>query len=398
MTPSACEAAAIALLDQWLAGIPAEAALTRWARGARYAGSGDRVAVRDIVFAAIRKCRSVQLLGSDVGGGRAMVLGLRIGNGAGPPAWGGARHDPPPLSAAEKALFHGAPPAMTRAQRLDCPDWLLPRFDADLGGDAEAVLALMRRRAPVFLRVNAARACRDDVRAELAVDGVQTEPHPLSPHALAVTQGARRIRAGAAWREGRIELQDAASQAVALAFADALPDGATVLDFCAGGGGKALALAAMGRVVSAHDADAARMRDLPERARRAGADVRIVANPGRGAPWPAILADVPCSGSGSWRRAPEAKWALTPARLAELTAMQDAILHRAAGLVGPGGLLGYATCSLFRDENDDRIAAFLTRAPAWRCETKMRWTPLQGGDGFFLALLRHGQGCHQPKL
>lgn len=388
MTPDAREAAAIAILDRWLAGEPAEAALTRWARGARYAGSGDRAAVRDIVYSAIRKRRSAQALGGGVASGRALVLGLRRDAGTGAPGWDGARHAPATLTQDERALFQAPPPEMTRGERLDCPDWLLAHFDAALEGQADAVLALMRERAPVFLRVNAARASIDAVRAELAAEGVLAAPHPLAAQALEVSEGARRIRASAAWREGRIELQDAASQAVAAAFSAALPAGARLLDYCAGGGGKALALAALGRDVAAHDADPARMRDLPERARRAGASVRLLADPGAGAPWPALLADVPCSGSGSWRRAPEAKWALTPARLDELVVLQDAILDRAAALVGPGGILGYATCSLFRAENEARIAGFMARRPGWALLSQTRWTPLQGGDGFFLALLR----------
>ena len=110
--------------------------------------------------------------------------------------------------------------------------------------------------------------------------------------------------------------------------------------------------------------------------------------PGGG--WPAILADAPCSGSGSWRRAPEAKWRLTPGRLAELTGIQDEILHRCAALTAPGGVLGYATCSLLRAENEERVAAFLAVHPGWSCVRTLRLSPLDGGDGFFLATLRQG--------
>ena len=387
MTPQAREAAAIALLDRWLAGEPAEAALTRWARGARYAGSGDRSAVRDDVYAAIRRRRSAASLG---GGqtGRGLLLGLRREAGDQPPSWDGARHAPAALSPAEQALFGETWPKMTRGERLDCPDWLLSYFDRALGPQAEPVLMAMRQRAPAFLRVNATRADRAQVTAMLSTEGVQAKPHPLAAQALEVLQGARRVRATAAWRDGLIELQDAASQAVAARFAAALPQGARVLDFCAGGGGKALALAAMGHAVSAHDSDPARMRDLPERARRARVSVPIVSDTDKRAPWPAVLVDAPCSGSGSWRRTPEAKWTLSPERLAALVALQDGILDEAAALVDVGGLLGFATCSLFCDENEDRIEAFLARHSGWKQISSARWSPLQGGDGFFLALLR----------
>ena len=393
MTPAARQAAAIAILDRTLAGQSAEQALTQWARGSRFAGSGDREAVRDLVFSAIRQRRSAQVLG---GGetGRALLLGLRRADAAVPGSvpdpvtdWTGAQHSPAPLDATEQALFASPTPPLTRAEALDCPDWLLPHFDAALGERADAVLSLMRGRAPVFLRVNAAATTPGAAQAELAADGVETRPHPLARHALEVVANPRRIRNSAAYREGRVELQDAASQAVTEALVAHLTPGTRVLDYCAGGGGKALALAAEGMAVSAHDADPRRMRDLPERARRAGARITVLPGAASGQ-WPVVLADAPCSGSGSWRRAPEAKWALTPARLEELTRIQAQILHDCAALTAPGGLLAYATCSLFGAENDAQIAAFLTREPGWQALSTHYFTPLDGGDGFFLSVLR----------
>lgn len=388
MTPAARQAAAIAILDLWLAETPAEAALTRWARGARYAGSGDREAVRDLVFRAIRQRRSALALGGGQATGRALVLGLLRADDEAPQGWDGTGHAPEPLGAAEAALFAGPPPVLARGERLDCADWLLPRFDAALGAQADAVLALLRERAPVFLRVNTARAGRDAVITELETAGIEARPHPLAATAIEVTGNPRRLRQSAVLAEGRAELQDAASQAVVADFAACLRPGARVLDFCAGGGGKALALAAAGFRVSAHDADPARMRDLPVRARRAGARITVLERdiaPG----WPAVLADVPCSGSGSWRRAPEAKWSLTPERLAALNATQAAILSQCAELTAPGGVLGYATCSLLREENEDRIAAFLATQPGrWDIRLRRRLSPLDGGDGFFLVVLQ----------
>ncbi|MGY6536650.1 MAG: RsmB/NOP family class I SAM-dependent RNA methyltransferase [Pararhodobacter sp.] len=396
MTPAARAAAAIDILDRWLAGEPAEAALTRWARASRFAGSGDREAVRDLVYDVIRKRRSAQALGGGVASGRALLLGcLRAAAAAMPAArlpatpldWDGTGHAPPALDATERALFAAPPPELPRAVALDCPDWLLPAFDSALGLDADPVLRVLRDRAPVFLRVNADKSTPEALCRLLADSGIAAQPHPLARMALQVTAGARRLRGTQAFRDGLFEMQDAASQAVAARFAQALPVGTHVLDYCAGGGGKALALAASGLSVSAHDADPGRMRDLPARATRAGVAVAVLADPAGQAPWPALLADVPCSGSGSWRRAPEAKWALSPDALARLTATQDAILRRAAALVAPGGLLGYATCSLLGVENDDRIAAFLAEVPGWARIDRLRLTPLDGGDGFFLTIL-----------
>ena len=380
MTPAARHAAAIDLLDRILAGEAAERALTNWGRAARYAGSKDRAAVRDLVFDALRCRRSFGRLG---GGdtGRGLILGGMRDRGQDPAeVFTGEGHAPAPLSGPE--LLPPAP--MPELVALDCPEALSGLLRDSLGDDFAPVMRALRARAPVHLRVNLARASRDAVRSELEACGIATVAHPLSPAALEVTANARAVQASAAYQEGRVEVQDAASQAVA----DGLPvaPGARVLDFCAGGGGKTLAMA--GRVpaqYTAHDADPARMRDLPARAARAGITVRLTDRPA-GA-WDLVLCDAPCSGTGAWRRSPEAKWRTTRDFLARLTAVQDAILDRAAGLVAPGGVLAYATCSLLRIENEDRVAAFLGRHPDWSCLHRRRLTPLDGGDGFFVAHL-----------
>ena len=385
MTPAARQAAAIDILNRWRSGQPAEAALTQWGRASRFAGSGDREAVRDLVFRAIRQAKSLAALGGGEDG-RALLLGMARAEGT-VPGWDGQGHAPAPPTADELARLGAPLPALTRGQALDCPDWLLPLFDDSLGPRTGAVLESLRHRAPVFVRANRLRATPDAARAALADDGIESVAHPLARTALEVRSGARKLRNSRAFAEGLVELQDAASQAVALTFAAALPAGARVLDYCAGGGGKSLALAAEGLSVSAHDADPGRMTDLPTRARRAGVPVQVLPGAPRGL-WPGVLADAPCSGSGSWRRAPEAKWAFTPARLAQLTAIQDSILDSCAALTAAGGLLGYATCSLLKAENIDRITAFLARSPGWTLLQHRSLTPLDGGDGFFLALLR----------
>ncbi|MBE2275388.1 MAG: RsmB/NOP family class I SAM-dependent RNA methyltransferase [Rhodobacteraceae bacterium] len=376
MTPAARAAAAIAVLDGILAGDSAEHALTGWARAARYAGSGDRAAVRDLVFQALRRRRSAAALG---GGdtGRGLILGLA--RAAGEAGWfAGAPHGPAP----ERPDEVGRVPAGDEA--LDVPDWLSPRLRAALGADYAAVMQAMRDRAPVVLRANAARIGRDEAIARLAGEGIAARPHPLADFALEVTEGARKIQHSACFASGLVELQDAASQAVVQALP--LADGLRVLDLCAGGGGKTLAMAARARLsLWAHDATPRRMADLPLRATRAGVSVILTDSPEAAAPYDLILTDVPCSGSGSWRRDPEGKWALTPGRLAELAGVQDGILARAATLAPR---IAYATCSFLREENEDRIAAFLSAHPDWRLQGEHRFTPLDGGDGFYLAILQ----------
>ena len=355
-----------------------------WARGARYAGSGDRRAVRDHVYDALRRLRSSAARGGAMTG-RGVMLGLLASRGEDPSAlFDGRGHAPPPPAPAETARLAEAPP--TRAEALDVPDWLLPALDADLGSLCDAVCEALRHRAPVHLRTNLARTTREAAAAALAAEGIASRAHPLAPSALEVIEGARRIAGSRAFAAGLVELQDAASQAVAGAVP--MAPGARALDLCAGGGGKALALAARGAEVTAHDVDPARMRDLPERARRAGADIRIVAEPESEAPFDVVLVDAPCSGSGSWRRDPEGRWRLTSERLAALTLTQDAILGRAGALVAPGGVMAYATCSLLSAENEERVAAYLAAHGGWVEEARLRLTPLDGGDGFGLGVLR----------
>lgn len=391
MTPAARVQAAIEILDRILDGDPTEKALTGWARRSRFAGSKDRAAVRDHVFDAIRCKRSFAALGGAMTG-RGLMLGALRSAGSDPAAFfTGVAHAPDPLTTSEVAAGRAHAQG---AEALDLPDWLWQAFQLSLGDDAEPVAQALRQRAPVHLRVNAARLSREDARAALAGEGVETEPHPAAPYALTVVEGARRIRQSAAFRDGLVELQDAASQAVVAALP--LQAGMRVLDYCAGGGGKALAMAAQAPVeLDCHDAAPARMRDLPARAARAGAKLRVRDSQAlKAAPlYDLVLTDVPCSGSGSWRRAPDGKWRLTPDGLKDLNRVQSDILDRAADHVGTGGWLAYATCSVLEAENEARVAAFLERHSGWSCALQRRWLPHQGTDGFFLALLTRSDNC-----
>ncbi|KUF11549.1 RsmB/NOP family class I SAM-dependent RNA methyltransferase [Pseudoponticoccus marisrubri] len=382
MTPAARVQAAIEIVETIRAGQPAEKALTNWARGARYAGSKDRAAVRDHVFDVVRRWRSSAALGGGEGG-RARLLGLLRGQGVDPDGlFTGASHAPAPLTREERA----AGSAPTGAEGWDLPDWLADRFRDSLGSAAEETALALRHRADVFLRVNLLRSDPASARARLKEEGITTEPHPLSPTALRVTKGARAVARSTAFAEGLVELQDVASQAVT----DLLPlrPGLRVLDYCAGGGGKALAMAARmgGGPVAVHDADPARMSDLPARAARAGARLSPVARPEP--PYDLVLCDVPCSGSGAWRRAPEGKWRLDPDGLAGLLRVQAEILDTCAALVGPGGRLAYATCSVLSQENAQQIDGFRSRRAGWHVEDQRQFLPSDGGDGFFITVLK----------
>lgn len=389
MTPGARAAAAIGVLDRVLAGEPAEKALTNWGRASRFAGSGDRAAVRDLVFDALRCKRSFAALGGGMTG-RGLVLGGARVAGLESAIFTGEGHAPSVLTTADA----GRDPV--GAEALDVPDWLLPEVEASLGADTAPVLRAMQHRAPVFLRVNLGKTSRDGAVAALADEGIVAVPHLLATTALEVTGNPRKVQVSQAYLSGLVELQDASSQAVVEALP--LADGMRVLDLCAGGGGKTLAMAARARLtLFAHDIAPRRMADLPGRAQRAGVTVTLLEQPEAKAPYDLVLVDAPCSGSGSWRRDPEGKWALTAGRLTELRGIQAQVLARGAAMVGPGGTLAYATCSLLDCENSDAVTAFIGGCPDWGLGKTLRLTPETGGDGFYLALLtRDGCVLRQP--
>ncbi len=274
MTPAARLQAAAEIIDRISSGVPAEKALTNWARNSRFAGSKDRRAVRDHVFDCLRKWRSTAALG---GGetGRARILGLlRDTKGDLETAFTGHGHGPAPLT--DEEMLAGDTP--TGPDAWDLPDWIAALFEEGLGDQAEATALALRHRAPVFLRINTLKANVTSAQASLTEEGIETLAHGLSPTALLVVEGARKIAQSKPYLEGLVELQDAASQAVI----DMLPleTGMRVLDYCAGGGGKTLAMAAkVNGTIVAHDADTRRMKDLPSRAERAGASVKTVAQP-----------------------------------------------------------------------------------------------------------------------
>ena len=390
MTPAARVAAAIEIADSILAGQATEAALIDWARRHRFAGAKDRAAIRDLVFEARRRWRSAAARGG-AETGRAILIGsLAQGQGqaALEPLFDGHGYGPAPLTPDERTVLR-SPPAMPEAVRADLPDWLWAQLVQDHGSSAAADLAeTLRNRAPVFVRVNLARRGRAEAARQLQAEGIAARPAPASPSALEVTEGARLLHRSAAYLDGVVELQDAQSQAVVDALG--VGPGMRVLDYCAGGGGKALAMAACGAQVTAHDVSAARMGDISVRAARAGVQIACIAPPHRPARagFDLVLCDAPCSGSGAWRRSPDGKWALTPEALSALARTQADVLAEAIGHVAPGGRLAYVTCSILRAENDAAVSAFVTGHSGWEVTQHRSWWPGPEGDGFFLAMLQ----------
>lgn len=387
MTPAARYAAAIGVLDGFLAGAPAEKLLSNWARGNRYAGSKDRAAVRDIVFDCLRCLRSYQGRAGFTGG-RGLAVGHLLAHDLDlAQFFTGEGYAPPVLDVAEiDAIAQNAP--LSDAALLDLPDWLLAPVQSALGEEATAYCRALQARAPVDLRVNLTKTTRQSAQAALAKDGIVTAPVESVATALRVSENPRRVAQSAAYLAGAVELQDAASQAVVAALP--LQNVKRVLDYCAGGGGKTLAMAALApkATLVAHDASPARLAPLADRAKRAGARVQLLKkSPKDTDRFDLVLLDVPCSGSGSWRRNPEGKWRFEPHDLAELQHVQAGILQKTAGLVAENGVLAYVTCSVLRAENQDQIDHFCAENPDWRLKSHRNFAVGNIGDGFFLAIL-----------
>ncbi|MFM7029094.1 MAG: RsmB/NOP family class I SAM-dependent RNA methyltransferase [Chakrabartia sp.] len=387
MTPAARVQTAIEILDTILAaardnGPAADAVIAQAFRDRRYAGSKDKKAIREMIYRAIRS------YGAPPSSGRAALLGLREDDLQA--QFGSGGYGPAAILADEPC----ATPSVIAPWMAEA---LLPFIDAD---EQAALLA----RAPLDVRANRLKTSRDDLMAELG-----GEPIAGLPDGLRLAEGADLLTS-AAYLQGRVEVQDAGSQMISL-ICGAQP-GMTVVDLCAGAGGKTLALASdmagAGRLIAC-DTDRARLSRLPGRAERAGArvDIRLL-NPQREAEALAdldgqadlVLVDAPCSGSGTWRRNPELRWRLTPARLGRVCGLQAHVLDVAAPLVRPGGVLVYAVCSLFSQEGEAQIAAFLGRHSGWevdlpdlglgrRTASGYAFTPFHDGtDGFFVARLR----------
>jgi len=385
MTPAARAHSAIEVLDTILSGTPTEQALTRWARNNRFAGSKDRAAIRDLVFDGIRCRRSYAVLGGAETGRGLILGGMRARGLNADDHFDDSTYGPPSLSEQERALTTTISD-LDKTEQVDLQDWVWTTFQQDLGDKAFETATALRSRADVFLRVNLRKSDLQSAIKQLKVDGIEAEPHPLSPTALRVTSNPRRVAQSSAYKDGQVELQDAASQAVC-DFIN-LPTGGDILDYCAGGGGKSLAMAARTDAkIHAHDANVGRMKDIPQRANRAGVRIQCLDKTPNTKSYELVVCDVPCSGSGSWRRSLDGKWSITPETLDALLKTQAEILRNAAALVTKGGELAYATCSVLAAENRDQVQTFLDACPDWVLIKDRQFLPQDGGDGFYIARL-----------
>jgi 16S rRNA (cytosine967-C5)-methyltransferase len=410
---------------------PAAEALKDWGVSHRFAGSGDRAAIGNLVFDCLRARASAAYAMGDESP-RALVLRTLV------TGWGmtpeevaaladGVRHAPEPLSEAELAGLSRELPAGVPAHIMgDYPEWLALEFERAFGARAAKQGAALARRAPVDLRANTLKADRNKVLK--ALRRFEPQPTPRSPLGVRIEQApgpgkSPHVEAEPGHGKGWYEVQDEGSQLATL-LSGARPR-QQIIDLCAGAGGKTLALAALmenSGQLYAYDSDRKRLRPIFERLKRAGVrNVQVLPAGDREAlakldgRMDLVLIDAPCTGSGVWRRRPDAKWRLSPQMLEAQLAEQREVLDEGASLVKAGGRLAYITCSVLPLENRDQVDGFLGRHPEFKlvlwaglweqalpgstapasadgsAET-LQMTPLShGSDGFFIAVMERAR-------
>lgn len=424
MRPGPRIQASIDLLNSVEAGDDAaDRIVAAYFRRRRYAGSKDRAAVTELVYAVLRRRAWLGWRLSNAGAGgqgaRLMVIAQLVDGGVPEneiaALFDGSEHAPTPLSLEEAAIVQllqrppsGTPPPSVAG---NYPGWLHGALEQRFGTNLAAEMAALNERAPLDLRVNTARSNRESILARLRADGFNAEPTPFARSGVRLVD-ARQIDAHPLYRDGLLEIQDEGSQIVAaLVGAQA---GERIIDYCAGAGGKALALAAVmgdhGEIIAC-DTSSARLRKMAPRLARAGVNIvhpRSMEEAGVQGKFDRVLLDVPCSGIGAWRRRPEARWHLAEEKLIEYNDLQDDLLVKGATITAKNGALVYATCSVLRSEGEDRIASFLERVPGFEVvDADQIWPELLDGvrpdqgpfvnlspaasatDGFFVAVLRN---------
>jgi 16S rRNA (cytosine967-C5)-methyltransferase len=411
----------IALLGKAMEPKPTDTMLSAYFRGHRFIGAKDRSAIAGRIYSILRHHARLNWwlkhLKYDPRGELELARAIALAYQALATAtehksivamFDGSSHSPHPLNDEEKKLLSELKgrtlvhPEMPDAVRLECPEWAFDKMKATLGAGAEKELLAMQEEAPLDLRVNIVKTSRDVVLDKLRAAGIQAVATPHSALGVRV-QGRPAIASLDIFKDGWIEIQDEGSQ-LAAQLVDAQP-GMSVVDFCAGAGGKTLAIAAAmnnkGRVVAC-DVLGGRLKRARLRFRRAGlhnievrelsseSDDWVKRNSGK---HDRVLVDAPCSGTGTWRRNPDARWKQLGPGLDELLATQARILKSAARLAKPGGRVIYATCSLLQDENQKQIEVFLKENPSFSLvqQGKKDYLVLSPAndktDGFFAAVL-----------
>ncbi len=418
MTPSARIQAVIEIVAEVLATPrPADTLASAYFRNRRFIGSKDRQSISSRLYRIMREYHRlgwwITRSGSEVNARTLVIAAVMLGkehNAASvETAFTGEKYAPEQLSPAEKKLMLSLEgqnlehPDMPLREKLECPEWAFDSLRQALGDRFEKEMSAMLTAAPLDLRINTIKTNRDDVLDQLKEDGMDAHAGKTSPLCVRVF-GRPPISQHFLYKEGYIEIQDEGSQMVAV-VADAKP-GEQVVDFCAGAGGKTLALGASmnnkGRLV-AMDVLGGRLMRAKERFRRAGLhnietreltserDKFVKRHEGH---FDLVLVDAPCTGTGTWRRDPDKRWRMLGPGITALVPLQKNILESAMRMVKPGGRLVYATCSLLPEENENQVDAFLAAHPDFsRARDDLKLSPAQNDtDGFFASVMTRKGG------
>ena len=399
MSPGARISASITILDNIIGGAPVNKSILNWFRSNRFAGSKDRFAIREIIFNCLRYQRSslwsFKLIGLPENG-RSLVIGTLCRENIEILAYfNGKTYCPDKISEREQSAVDCVNESLLKAPisvMLDFPEFLEKELFVSLGEALRDTMLHLNRRAQVYLRVNLMKSTVDAVIKSLLSEGVLVKKCPTTSSGLLVLNKVSKIEKTKAYIEGRVEIQDISSQAV-IEFINPQPN-MMILDYCAGGGGKTLAIASFTRGKGqffAYDKNENRMNDLRERSKRSGVKVKILKTDQLfeiKSKFNLVLADVPCSGIGAWRRNPGGKWWLTLEKLGGLLEEQRKILLEASEQVLVGGCFVYVTCSLLYSENRKQIRWFLSNNTHFYLDKDKIISPLEGGDGFYVCLLK----------
>ena len=390
--------AAIFILDEFLAGQNLNAILSKWTKANRYAGSSDRESIRDIVFDILRVKKTFTFIlnkEKQVINGRALVFlysvyySLPLND-----IFTGQKYGPDKLNNYENEFSEIAKENNERGFEVidNIPDFLLTEFQRSLGSKFGNVMRLLEKRAPVSIRVNAHKSDVSSILEVLSSEGIEGKIAKKVRYGIEIIGNPRRLTQLKSFKDGYFEVQDLHSQKTI----EGLPikEDTKILDYCAGAGGKILNIASLlkgnGRFF-VHDLDKKKLIEADLRAKRAGIKLKRLNAENMEQhhnSFDYILADVPCSGSGTWRRNPQQKWRITSDSLEEILNRQITILNEVKDLIKKNGLLFYITCSLLKIENEEVVDDFLIQNKNFSLSNKENITIDTQGDGFFCAVLQ----------
>ena len=394
-------AAAINILDDYLSGYPLEKALKQWFEKNRFAGSSDRRNIRDLVFDILRKRLILYYpfqINEYVENGRILVLSYLFLYKKGSFSLEDIKKNKylsPPINSNELIILNNINRLVKKAPkniRLNYPEFLEEKLSQSLGENFNAIMELFLKRAPVYLRINQNKINLKEAKIKLENQGIFSEICPSSNYALKVISGEKLIKNSSSYQLGEVELQDLSSQLTTELIQ--ISSGKKILDFCAGSGGKALAIASRLRNkvdIFAYDLNNLKYKNLIYRTNKAGANITIIDSKQLIKYknfFDIVFVDAPCSGTGTWRRDPKIKWELNDQKLTLLTKNQYSIIKQASSYLKNGGFLIYVVCSLLEDEGDLIIRKYLLHNKNYSKVKSGIFHPINASDGFYFSVLK----------